>query len=78
MAISRHFAGYIIENGDYLGIVIIVFVEIFRRRFWPTPSGKFLTLSFLSFIVVGIGPALQVGGVAGASDALGHLPASSP
>jgi hypothetical protein len=65
MAISRHFAGYIIENGDYLGIVIIVFVEIFRRRFWPTPSGKFLTLLFLAIIIAAIGPALQVGGVAG-------------
>ena len=33
-AISHRFAGSIIENGDYLGIALIVFVEVFRRRFW--------------------------------------------
>ena len=64
-AISRRFAGYIMENGDYLGVVLIVLVELFRRRFWPTPAGKFLTILFLAIIVVAIGPTLHIGGAAG-------------
>ena len=64
-AISRRFAGYIMENGDYLGVVLIVLVELFRRRFWPTPAGKFLTILFLAIIVAAIGPTLHIGGAAG-------------
>ena len=64
-AISRRFAGDIMENGDYLGVVLIVFVEIFRRRFWPTAAGRFLTILFLAIIIAAIGPNLHVAGVAG-------------
>ena len=63
--ISRRFAGTIMENGDYLGVVLIVFVEIFRRRFWPTPIGKFLTVLLLAIIITAIGPTLHVAGVQG-------------
>ncbi|HKM99880.1 MAG TPA: hypothetical protein VJX23_05145 [Candidatus Binataceae bacterium] len=61
-AISRRFAGTIMENGDYLGVPLIVFVEIFRRRFWPTPAGKFLTILFLAIIIAAIGPTLHIAG----------------
>src|SRR5208282_2542837 len=64
-AISGRFAGTIMENGDYLGVVLIVFIEIFRRRFWPTPAGKFLTISFLAIIIATIGPTLHIAGVQG-------------
>ncbi len=64
-AISRRFAGDIMENGDYLGVVLIVFVEIFRRHFWPTPAGKFLTILFLAAIIAAIGPTLHIAGVQG-------------
>jgi hypothetical protein len=64
-AISRRFTGTIMENGDYLGVVLLVFVEIFRRRFWPTPVGKFLTILLLVIIVAAIGPILHIAGVAG-------------
>jgi hypothetical protein len=64
-AVSRRFAGDIMENGDYLGVVLIVFVEIFRRRFWPTPAGKFLTILFLAIIIAAIGPTLHIAGVQG-------------
>jgi hypothetical protein len=64
-AISRHFVGDIMENGDYLGVVLIVFVEIFRRRFWPAPAGKFLTILFFAIIVAALGPNLHVAGVQG-------------
>ncbi|MGC2275735.1 MAG: hypothetical protein WA571_06970, partial [Candidatus Binatus sp.] len=64
-AISRRFAGYIMENGDYLGVALIVLVELFRRRFWPTPAGKFLTILFLAIIVGALGPTLHIGGAAG-------------
>ena len=64
-AISRRFAGTIMENGDYLGVVLIVFVEIFRRRFWPTAAGKFLTILFLAIIVAALGPSLHIAGVLG-------------
>ncbi len=66
-AISRHFRGNIQENSDYLGAALIVLVEIFRRRFWPTPAGKFLTILFLAFIVGAMGPTLHphIAGVQG-------------
>jgi len=64
-AITRRFAGIILENGDYLGVVLIVFVEIFRRRFWPAPAGKFLTILFLAIIVAALGPTLHIAGVQG-------------
>ena len=64
-AITRHLSGNIWENGDYLGVVLIVFVEIFRRRFWSTPAGKFLTILFLSIIVAAIGPTLHIAGAPG-------------
>jgi len=64
-AISHHLAGTIMENGDYLGVVLIVFVEIFRRRFWPTPTGKFLTILFLAIVIAAIGPTLHIAGVQG-------------
>jgi len=64
-AISRRFGGNIWENGDYLGVVLIVFVEIFRRRFWPTPIGKFLTILFLSIVIAAIGPVLHIAGAPG-------------
>jgi hypothetical protein len=64
-AITRRLSGNIWENGDYLGVVLIVFVEIFRRRFWPTPVGKSLTISFLSIIIAAIGPRLHIAGSPG-------------
>jgi hypothetical protein len=64
-AISHNFAGYIIENGDYLGVVLIVFVEIFRRRFWPVKAGKFLMILFLAIVIAALGPDLHIGGVEG-------------
>jgi hypothetical protein len=64
-AITGRFTGTILENGDYLGVVLIVFVEIFRRRFWPTPAGKFLTILFLAIIVAALGPNLHIAGVLG-------------
>ncbi len=64
-AISRHFVGNIMENGDYLGVVLIVFVEIFRRRFWPAPAAKFLTILFLAIVIAALGPNLHVAGVQG-------------
>ena len=64
-ATTGRFTGTIMENGDYLGVVLIVFLEIFRRRFWPTPAGKFLTISFLAIIIATIGPTLHIAGVQG-------------
>ena len=39
------------SNTDYLGIVLIVFIEIFRRRRWAMSSGKFLAI-LLAVIVI--------------------------
>ncbi|MGO9800574.1 MAG: hypothetical protein ACLPQ0_14025 [Candidatus Binatus sp.] len=64
-AITGRFTGIILENGDYLGVVLIVFVEIFRRRFWPTAAGKFLTILLLAIIIAAIGPTLHIAGVLG-------------
>ncbi len=64
-AITGRFTGTIMENGDYLGVVLIAFVEIFRRRFWPTAPGRFLTILFLAIIIAAIGPTLHIAGVQG-------------
>ncbi len=38
-AITRTFQGDLYENGAYLGLAIILFVEVFRRRYWREPIG---------------------------------------
>jgi hypothetical protein len=64
-AISRTFRAHTAENGAYLGIAIIVFVEVFRRRYWRTPAGKFLTILFVAIVIAAMGPTLQVAGKQG-------------
>ncbi len=61
-AITRNFQGNASENGAYLGIAIILFVEIFRRRYWREPAGKFLTILLGVIVIASIGPALHVAG----------------
>src|SRR5215472_300620 len=53
------------ENGAYLGFVIIIFVEVFRRRFWREPAGKLLTIMFIALVIAAIGPILQIAGKQG-------------
>ena len=55
------------ENGAYLGIAIIIFVEIFRRRYWREPVGKFLTILFVVLAIAAMGPTLHVAGKQGFS-----------
>ncbi len=64
-AISRTFQTRISENGAYLGIAIIIFVEIFRRRYWREAVGKFLTILFVVLAIVAMGPSLHVAGKQG-------------
>jgi hypothetical protein len=61
-AITRNFLGNASENGAYLGIAIILFIEIFRRRYWREPVGKFLTILLVVIVIASIGPALHVAG----------------
>lgn len=60
--ISRTLDGHISENGAYLGIAIIVFVEVFRRRYWRVPAAKFLTILFVVLVIAAMGPTLHVAG----------------
>lgn len=60
--ITRNFQGNASENGAYLGIAIILFIEIFRRRYWREPIGKFLTILLVIIVIASIGPALHVAG----------------
>jgi hypothetical protein len=62
IAITRTFQGDIYENGAYLGLAIILFVEVFRSHYWREPIGKFLTILFLVFVIASIGPTLHVAG----------------
>ncbi len=63
--ITRTFQSEIYENGAYIGIAIIIFVEVFRRRYWPKPGGKFLTLLFVILVIAAMGPSLFVAGKQG-------------
>jgi hypothetical protein len=60
--ITSTFMGDIYENGAYLGLAIIIFVEIFRRRFWREPTGKLLTILLLVLAIASLGPTLHVAG----------------
>jgi hypothetical protein len=66
-AVARTFQRDVFENGAYLGIAIIVFVEVFRRRYWREPVGKFLTILFVVLAVAAIGPSLHIAGRPGFS-----------
>ena len=61
------------KNGAYLGIAIIVFVEVFRRRYWREPVGKFLTILFVVLVIAAMGPSLHIAGQQGFCDAVGDL-----
>ena len=63
--ITRTFQSEIYENGAYLGIAIIIFVEIFRRRCWHEPVGKFLTILFVLLVIAATGPSLHIAGQQG-------------
>jgi len=63
--ITRTFQGDIYENGAYLGIAIVIFVEVFRRRYWREPVGKFLTILFVVLAIAAMGPVLHVAGKQG-------------
>ena len=63
--ITRTFQGDIFENGAYLGIAIILFIEVFRRRYWREPVGKFLTLMFVVLVIAAMGPSLHIAGQQG-------------
>ncbi len=65
--IARTFEGDIYENGAYLGIAMIVFVEVFRRRYWREPVGKFLTVLFVVLVIAAMGPTLHIAGMPGIS-----------
>ncbi len=64
-AISHTLQGRMPENGAYLGIAIILLVEVFRRRYWRSPAGKLLTILFVALAIASMGPALHVAGRAG-------------
>src|SRR5208283_867206 len=61
-AITGTFQGDLYENGAYLGLATIFFVEVFRRRFWRQPIGKFLIILFLVLVIASMGPSLHVAG----------------
>ena len=65
--ITRTFQGDIYENGAYLGIAIVLFVEVFRQRYWRVPVGKFLTILFVVIMIAAMGPTLHVAGRPGIS-----------
>jgi hypothetical protein len=63
--LCRLFQREIFENGAYLGLGIIVFIEIFRRRFWREPVGKFLIVMLTVLVIAAMGPILQIAGKQG-------------
>jgi hypothetical protein len=77
VTISQTFKGGISENGAYLGVALIFFVEMFRRRYWREPIGKFLTILFVVLAIAAMGPSLHVAGRQGFSmpwATIGRLP----
>ncbi len=62
VTISQNFKAGISENGAYLGVATIFFIEIFRRRYWRQPVGKFLTILLAVLAISAMGPSLHVAG----------------
>ena len=60
--VTHTFQAHLSENGAYLGIAVIIFVEVFRRRYWREPIGKFLTILFVVLAIAAMGPSLHVAG----------------
>jgi hypothetical protein len=56
-AVARRCAFF--QNSDYVGIVVLALIEVFRRRYWPVPAGRLLTLMLLAIVVAAMGPALH-------------------
>ena len=65
VTISRTLKGGISENGAYLGVATVLVVEMFRRRYWREPVGKFLTILFVVLAIAAMGPSLHVAGQQG-------------
>jgi len=66
-AIARTFPPVVFENGAYLGIATIIFIEIFRRHYWRDPVGKFLMILLAVLVIAAMGPTLHVAGRQGFS-----------
>ena len=62
LAITHEFAVNLPEDGAYIGIPMLVVVELYRRRHWTSPQGKFLTIMLLAIAVAAMGPVLHIGG----------------
>jgi len=65
--IARTFQPVVFENGAYLGIAIIIFIEIFRRHYGRDPIGKFLMVLLAVLVIAAMGPTLHVAGRQGFS-----------
>ncbi len=62
LAITREFAVNLPEDGAYVGIPMLVVVELYRRRHSSSPQGKFLTIMLAAIALAAMGPVLHVGG----------------
>jgi hypothetical protein len=60
--ITHAFQGVIYENGAYLGIATIIFIELFRRHYWRDAAGKFLMILLAVLVIAAMGPVLHVAG----------------
>lgn len=60
--VTQLFTANLPESGAYLGIPLIVFIEIFRRQYWASKVGKFLVILLLLTVVIAIGPVLHIAG----------------
>src|ERR1035437_10098618 len=64
-AITKAFGGDIFENGAYIGIPLLIMIEVYRRPTWRTSTGKFLITMLAAAVVASFGPALRVAGEPG-------------
>ena len=61
-AITGTFGGDIFENAAYIGIPLLIAIEVYRRATWRTSAGRFLFVMLATTIVASFGPALRVAG----------------
>jgi hypothetical protein len=61
-AITGKFGADIFENGAYIGIPLLIMIEVYRRARWRTSAGKFLIAMLAATVVASFGPALRVVG----------------
>lgn len=61
--ISNNFVGNLAEKNAYLGIFLIIILNLFTREYWKSKLGKLLVIITLITAITSLGPQLRIAGI---------------